>query len=438
MMGAQSFAERTQEKPPPFWSNPASWIKEQNLGRGYWVFFFAAFFYDAGFSVYFFLFNLYLLDRGFNDRSIGLIGGALTLGSLVGTLPAGALASRIGLRPLMAILFVAAPLVNSARVLWIWEPAQIGLAFLTGVVMSAWGVSFLPAIARLTKESNRSSAFSLIFSASVGTSMLGGVICGYLRRWLGLMGIAMQAALVKELILLVACALVLVGLFPVFRLRIPPEVHHEPAIDLSRQRGWSLRKWALSPFLLRYLPLMALWSAVLAAFTPFANIYLSRDLHVPMEHVGLVFSFAQGIQLCAGLLSPIVTRLLGLVKGIALTQAVAAVLLGCMGGARSGTFAITLYLIYSAAQWMSSPSLYNLLMNETPDRERSNAAAMTLFCNALVGSIATAGAGILFTRFGYPPVLLGLAAAGVSIALLFLFFIAPLLRTAPSNPTVNA
>ncbi len=144
-----------------FWNNPSAWLRQKNLSRGYWIFFTAAFFFDAGFAIYFFLFNLYLLDHGFNERAMGWIGGAMTLGSLVGTLPAGALGQRIGLRPLLLALFVSAPLVNAARAIWVWEPAEIGLAFLTGVVMSAWGVCFLPAVARLTTEKNRTAAFSL-------------------------------------------------------------------------------------------------------------------------------------------------------------------------------------------------------------------------------------------------------------------------------------
>jgi CHASE2 domain-containing sensor protein len=72
---------------------------------------------------------------------------------------------------------------------------------------------------------------------------------------------------------------------------------------------------------------------------------------------------------------------------------------------------------------MSSTGVYNLLMNETPDAERSTAAAMTLFCNALVASIATAGAGILLTRFGYPPVIFSLAAVALVSALLFRFLL---------------
>ena len=151
-----------------FWRNPTQWFREKNLGRGFWIFFVAAFFFDAGFSVYFFLFNLYLLDFHFNEKAIGLVNGALTLGALVGTLPVGALGRRIGLRPVLIFCFVAAPLAGIARAFWMWEPAQIGLAFLAGMVMSTWTVSFLPAVASLTTERTapRPSA-SFFLSASV-------------------------------------------------------------------------------------------------------------------------------------------------------------------------------------------------------------------------------------------------------------------------------
>jgi len=414
------------EKAISFWKNPAGWIREQNLSRGYWIFFSAAFFFDAGFSVYFFLFNLFLLDCRFNERAMGWIGGAMTLGSVVGTLPAGALARRFGLRPMLMVLFVCAPVLNAMRAVWIWEPAQIGLAFFAGLAMCGWGVCFLPAVARLTTESNRTSGFSLIFSVSVGTSILGGIICGYLRQWLGMLGIAMQPVEVKRLILLGSCAIVLAGLVPVLRLRMETPVEEESDGQVESTRMAWLRLWRLGPFLRRFLPSMALWCAVLAAFTPFANVYLSRDLHVSMEEIGIVFSAAQVVQLCMGLLTPLVFRMLGLVRGIVATQVAAAILLGAMAGARNGKLAIVLYLMFSAAQWMSSPGLYNLLMNETADKERSNAAAMTLFCNALAGSAATAAAGVLFTRFGYSRVLMMIAVAALAVSMLFLFFLSPL------------
>ena len=418
-MGFFMQSEPSSGKAVSFWRNPLGWIRQQKLSRRFWVFFAAAFFFDAGFAIYFFLFNLYLVDHHFSDRSIGLIGGAATLGSLVGILPAGVLARRIGVRPLLVFCFVAAPLMGVLRTVWMWEPAQIGLGFLAGIAMCSWGVCYLPAVARLTTEVNRTSAFSLIFSASVATSMLGGIVCGYLPQWLSMSGITMHAADVKRLILLTACGIALVGLIPVLRLRIPVQSLDQPATDAQSTRGRWTSLWENNPFLLKYLPLMALWSAVIAAFTPFANVYLSRDLHIPMDRIGLTFSAIQAVQLCMGVLTPVVFRVLGLVNGIVATQLVAAFTLAFMAGARHGRLAIALYLGFSAAQWMSSPGLYNLLMNETPDRERSTAAAATLFCNALAGSAATAGAGILFTWFGYPRVLLGIAVMAAVIAVLF-------------------
>jgi predicted MFS family arabinose efflux permease len=138
--------------------------------------------------------------------------------------------------------------------------------------------------------------------------------------------------------------------------------------------------------------------------------------------------------LCAGLLTPLALRKLGLMNGIVATQIVTAVALASMTGARDERLSVILYLSFSAAQWMSSPGLYNLLMNETPDKGRSSAAAMTLFCNALAGSAATAGAGILFARFGYQHVLLGISALALAVALLFRLLVAPKQTSMPIVP----
>jgi predicted MFS family arabinose efflux permease len=246
-----------------------------------------------------------------------------------------------------------------------------------------------------------------------------------LPKWLRLAGITMRAADLERLILLAACGCALVGLVPALRLRVSSQSADEASGEIRQSSQSWFRQWRLTPFLVRFLLLMALWCAILAAFTPFANVYLARDLHLPLTQIGLIFSAAQVVQLCLGLLTPVVFRVLGLINGIVATQVAAAIALAALAGARNEGVAVAFYLAFSAAQWMSSPGLYNLLMSETPDKERATAAAMTLFCNSLAGSVATAGAGILFARFGYPPVLLGIAALALAVAILFRFLIAP-------------
>jgi len=402
------------------WKNPTRWLLEKKLSRRFWVFFTVAFFFDVGFSVYYFLFNLYLLDFHFNERVIGLVGGALTLGTVVGTLPVGWLARKIGLRPPLICCMIAAPLLGAMRAIVMREWAQIGLAFLAGLAMCIWGVCFPPMVARLTTTENRASAFSLIFSASIGASALGGLISGYLPLWLKSAGYAIEASDSKRMILLGACGLASIGLIPLLRLQNPGhESEHSAAGETAKQA------WKLSPFLLRFLPSMALWTAVLASFAPFANVYLSRDLHISLARIGVIFSLARVVQLCAGLLTPLVFRVMGLLNGIVATQVATAVALACLAGTSSRAFAVTLYLSFSAAQWMSSPGLYNLLMSRVPDGERSSASAMTMFCNALMQSGAITGAGILFARFGYPRVLAGVAGMALIAALLFKSFDMP-------------
>jgi len=416
-----------------FWRNPRAWLQDKKLSRGFWIFFTAAFFFDFGFAIYYFLFNLYLLDLHFNDRMIGLVGGAMMLGSVAGMLPAGMLARKIGLRPLLLVCFVAAPLLGALRLVVMDERAQIGLAFVYGLAMCLWAVCFLPAVARVTTEENRTSAFSLIFSVSIGTSTLGGVVCGYLPQWLRMAGLEMQPAGVKRILLLVSCGIAALGLFAVLRIRQPLHenemLRHVPALELATRR-W----WVLHPFLLRFLPPMVLWTAVLSSFTPFANVYLARELHVPILRIGLIFSVAQVVQFSVGLLTPLLFRVLGMVNGIVVTQLLTAMAIASLAATHNTGFAVALYLGYSAMQWMSSPGLYNLLMNRVPDEERSTASAMMMFCNALAGAGATAGAGILFADFGYPRVLVGIAVLAVVAAMLLRYLIGPQDFRVPLQP----
>jgi len=419
-------SERNDQPKKSFWKNPFAWINEYRLGRGFWTYFLAILCFDAGYGVFFFLFNLYLLDLGFTEKLMGWVGGAVTAGSMVVMMPVGVLSKRIGVKPLIIACFLVSPFFSALRAVYIWWPAQIAFAFLAGATISIGQVCYLPAVARLTTDKNRSAAFSIIISSSLGAAALGGLICGYLPGWVKAAGISIHPADLKRLILLVSCAIVLVGLLPLIRLQFPEPGKEEPR-EAAPQT--TLLRWRPSPFLLRFLPLMALWAAVIASFTPFGNVYLSSVLHVPMAQIGLIFSGIQILQLFMGALAPLVFRALGLVNGIVAMQAGAGLMLCALAVAHHINLAVAAYLIVSALQWMSTPGLYDLVMSKTPDRQRNTAAAATLLWNSVAATIATACCGVLFARFGYPPVLFGIAALALSVAALVWVLLTP------KNPT---
>src|SRR5581483_607281 len=93
------------------------------FSRGFWLFFAAAFLYDFGFGLFFFLFNLYLTDLQFNEKILGILTGTLTLGNVVGTIPVTMLVRRFGLQRLLLVCFGIAPLICILRTFILWMPA---------------------------------------------------------------------------------------------------------------------------------------------------------------------------------------------------------------------------------------------------------------------------------------------------------------------------
>ncbi|HEY4378852.1 MAG TPA: MFS transporter [Acidobacteriaceae bacterium] len=384
-----------------------AWISDKELGREFWIFFFGALCFDFGFAIFFFLFNLFLLDVGFSVRQLGLVTGAMTIGGVVGTIPVGLLARRVKLHRLLLAGFILAPAVSVLRAYIVPERAQIGLAAITGLCFSLWTVCFSPAAASLTSEKNRTFGFSLLFSAGIGMGVLGGMVGGFLPGWLQQFWPAMQALEAKRAVLLLCCLIVAVGIWPISRLRLQ--------VEQEKKR----KPWTFDPFLFRFLPAVALWSLVIGGFSPLATAYLSRYIHIPLTHIGLIFSASQLAQVLAVLIAPAIFKRFGLVTGIMYTQLATALALGVLAQAHLVSVVVVVYLGFTAFQWMSGPGIYSLLMNRVPESERSSASAANIFVTSLFQAIASAVSGAGFGKFGYPAGLLTIAGVAFVAALLF-------------------
>lgn len=395
----------------------APWLRRYRLGRGYWLFFIAALFWDAGFGVYFFLFNLYLLDFHLNERTIGMVNGALSLGLIAGMFPAVILARRIGARRLLIVSFLAASVLGIFRAVFVWEQAAIGLAFVAGVVMCVWPVLFLPVTASLTSEGNRTAATGLIFSIGIGATACGVAASGYLSRWVGLIGSALGPADVKRVVLLLSSGVVACGTIALMRL---PELSTAPPETIALREQFAVLQ---QPFLRRFLPCAALWTSLLSGFTPFASVYFAQQRHISLSHVGLIFSASQLAQLMGGVVVPLVERSFGLIRGIVISQLATGILLALTVAASQPAWCIVFFCSFSAAQWICSPAMYTLLMNNVAEVERAGASALVMFSNYLLAAGATSAMGILLLHFGYPEVMMGIAALECILALTFRWLI---------------
>ena len=82
-------------------------VDPSELGRDFVVLQLSSALFDFGESIFFLLFNLYLLERGFNERFLGQVAAAMTAGTLVGAIPAVTLTRRAGLRVALWLPFLA-------------------------------------------------------------------------------------------------------------------------------------------------------------------------------------------------------------------------------------------------------------------------------------------------------------------------------------------
>jgi MFS family permease len=400
----------------------ADWIRE--FSADYWKFFAAAFFMDLGFGLFFFLFPLYLTDLHFDERFIGHAIACLTLGNVAGTIPAMFIARRIGLRPLLVITFAAVPALCVLRVLIVWPPAQLVLAFCTGVALCGWPICFSPTIAALTDAGNRARGFSIAFATGIGLGTVSGIAGGYVPEILnrGTMHLPIIDGI--RVVLLLACAITALGLLPL------------QTLPLRQLRTSNDRRIPLfHPFLKRFLPGFLLWNIVTSSFPVFGAVFLQKSLGIPLGNLGSIFSASQLTQFTAVALSPLVFKKLGMAKGIAAAQMGTAMMLVFMSRTQLLPLVVCFYLLYFGTQFMCGPGIYTLLMERIPEEERSSASAIQNLTGALcqAGTAALTGVGIV--NLGYHKILV--ANAGVALLAAGHFFLLGRKMNVPAVQTVD-
>ena len=386
--------------PAPFPARLWTWWLEKNLGRPFWDFLSVSFLFDSGLFIFFLLYNLYLLDLGFREDFLGWTAGAMALGNIAGSLPCGFFTHKFGLRKTLLVCLSVVPALCAFRSISTSAPWLLALAFLGGAISSLWAVAEPPVVAQITDEKHRAFGFSVVFAAGIGFGVIAGLVGGYLPEWLSFVPFGAGPVGGKRAALLVGCGLAALALLPASRLRFNPPPAEER------------RHYPRNRFVFRFFPALAIFSFATGAFAPFFNAYFARDLRMSVERIGAIFAGAQLVQVVAILMAPILFRYFGLIPGIMWTQFACAACLIWLAAGKGGWNSVVAYSGYTGFQWMSEPGMYTLLINRVRHGERAGASALNLLVISGARAIAASAAGLAFTRFGYPAVMV---AVGVAI-----------------------
>ena len=376
------------------------------------IFLIAATLFNLGLSIFFLLYNLYLLDRGFQESFLGLMTGIQTAGSICGSLPAGWLATRFGVGTSLRLAFAGAAVVCAPRAAVVGWMELLALAFLGGLVSALWAVTVAPALAQLSPEKSRPRAFSLFSALGIATGALAGFAGGQLPEWIRRWNPGSQDP--KQMAIWIGCVLPLLALVPTFRLRF----------EQKPLAGRGSVPYPRTSFIKRFLAAAAVWNLFVGAFPPFFNAYFSRRFGAGTARIGLIFSGSQMAQVAAMLLAPALFARVGLIRGIPATQIAAAAALALLAPASGVVPAAIAYSGYMALQWMSEPGWLSLLMNRVSPEQRSSASALNFFVVFTAQAVAAALFGATVARLGYPAALLATAALGLVSAVVFLRLLA--------------
>ncbi|HEY3457933.1 MAG TPA: MFS transporter [Bryobacteraceae bacterium] len=387
------------------------WWTRQGFDKNFLIFLFSSGLFDLGEFIFFLLYNLYLLDLGFNEKLLGAIGSAMSAGSFLGVIPAAALVRKWGLRPALVLAIAGASVTTALRAVASSPSPLLLLAFLNGVFLSTWAVCLPPSVAASTTTQNRARGFSLVTSLGIGIGIGAGFLGGRLPAILGQLSAHTGPLEAKRVALLLGSAIVSLAILPALRLRFP-ELQASPAKKKIYPRG---------RFIVGFIAAVFIWSFATGIFNPFFNVYFAQRLHFSVERIGTVFSFSHLAQVAAILAAPLFLRRVPGARGISSTQLATALMLVLLASTSSPAAAAVGYIAYMAFQYMTEPCLFTLLMDRVTPSERGGASALNFLATSLAGALSAMAAGAAIQRFGYSPVLavaalLAFIAAGLMFA----------------------
>lgn len=393
------------------------------FSRNFWVYLLSGVFWSLGLMTFFLVYNLHLLDFGFNEQVVGKIASAVTLGSLAVTLVTGRLLNRYGVNRVIQFCVMATAILLAWRSLVHATEWMIAAAFLNGASIAGWMVSAPPFISRNTNPETRTWAFSLSYGSSIGTGALAGLIVGFVSRDLSMWAWVQELTglSVKQCILLASSCSVLLGFFGLLFLQERGTVAENTQTSISFVNSTFVRIKSRR-FVVQLLTTLVLWSFFVGSFPPFFNVFFHKQFKQSLDGIGIIFSASQLCQLAAVLCMPWLVLKLGRVRAISSVQFVSALMLPVLTVVTSVRTAGVIYLTYLSLQVMAEPALESFIMDSVLPEERNTVASLRYMTLFSVQALAVLASGFAIARFGYSSLLVALALLGIAASAAFYSF----------------
>jgi len=402
----------------------------RGAGRGPRLYLAGLFLVGLGQSIFSLLLNLYLRTLGFTDSGIGQILSKLSLGAAVAAIPVAFVFRGAGAR---LILVLAAALLSLVYLLQttITLPALLLLVSLfSGMVATVFRLSIAPVAMREGTPTSRPFLFSAAFTVSFLSAILGSAVGGWLPHVFRLF--TRTDLLALRWSLYVACACTLLAVIPFNAMRgAEPRTNGGPREGIGRQieRGFSRAwgyvcevgelDWILNLKLVLPSLLIGLGAGLII---PFLNLYFRDRFALSEVHIGILFGVMQAFMVLGNLFGPAVSRRLGLVAGVVVTQLASVPFMVILAVSHSFPVVAAAFCLRSGLMNMNQPLTSHFAMEVVPERDHAMTNSLLSLSWFLAWSVSADIGGAMIERQGYTQPLLIAAGLYVAASVLYWYF----------------
>ncbi|MDL1900009.1 MFS transporter [Anaerolineae bacterium CFX9] len=352
--------------------------------------------------------NFYYVSLGYTTDQIALFQSIPRIGGVLTGLPVGYIATRLGERNLILGSTFGAAL---ALALLVIVPTTTGILigrFLLGFLYGAGQIALPVLMVRLVRPERVNSYFAAFNIVGMSFTAIGSVIGGYLPGWIA-GGADSQSATAYGGSLLICAGIMIIGVLPLI---FVPEVNAE-----QRRRSNRLRNVPWRLIVRLSLPMLVFGFTGGLTF-PFYNLFFRDTFALSDIQIGQVIGFGWIGMALIPMLSPPLARRVGNAQSLAILMTIAAVaFFGLSLSASVGALILSIitYVIAVSARNCMQPLFQPLQMGSLPPELRNIASSAASVIWNLGWFGATIISGVLQTQYGYPTIMM-IVAAGVFVS----------------------
>ncbi len=348
--------------------------------------------------------NYYVHSLGYHPDFIGIFSAVPAIGSLLGAVPTGLLADRIGRKPILLMTAVLSPLFLALTGLVTSAPLLLGLSFLQGLFSTAYWVTNLPLLVENTTEEQRVGVLALNSFLLLGIGSLGNLLGGAIPELIaGILHVSAASVLPLRWGVFAAASFTFIFGLPLWFLQ---EVKHTPLLhnetsERDRKKTITLvntkqlkENAPIGLFVKLLVPDM-LFTMGEGAVVALIQLYFVLRFHLLPGFLGIIFTFSGLVGGVFSLTAPLFVKRWSKLRIVTTVQFLTAPLMILIGLAPNLPLAITGEYARSFMRTLIDPVYASFAMEKVSNKHRSTLAGFYSTTWSIGFSIGPAIAGWL-------------------------------------------